>query len=205
MIVGVYLAFWLAIAAAIWWSSRKESAINRMHRLLGPMLYEPIVTVLLMMFVYSQVLDVAWKENLISITLYQTVVNNGVLDNLLRTASVVIAFLPLLMLFDPQPMIRSVAWQAGLIVLGRWLYLLFVRYEWNSGGNVFFDFALMLGYLIIVPLSMYVVGAKLRGRLELARSPLRVETEPLFQGQPVVYVDPANQPTVYADPPKDSN
>ena len=115
MFIGMYLAIWLALAGAIWWSIRSKNSIGRMQHLLGISLIEPIITVIMLIGMYPVLLEWAWQENMISIASYQLINSNDVLNSVLATVSVGLALLPLLLLFDEQAVVRSVAWQAGLI------------------------------------------------------------------------------------------
>ncbi len=204
MVIGIYLVLWLAIAGAIWWSLRAKPSIERMHRLLGIVVIEPVITVIMLIALYPTLLSWVWQDNLISIEHYQLLNANALLNNVLPVISVIIGLLPLGLLFDEQALVRRVAWQAGLIVVGRWLYLLMVWILLRKELNPWLDMLLIVSYLVGVAIAIYIVNAKLRGRLEQVRSPVPVETEPLFQGQPIVYAEPNNQPMIYIDPPKDS-
>ncbi|MCA0351502.1 MAG: hypothetical protein LCH85_05860 [Chloroflexi bacterium] len=203
MFIGIYLAIWLALAGAIWWSIRAKNSIGRMQHLLGISLIEPIVTVIMLIALYPVFLEWAWEESLISIASYQLINSNDLLYSLLGTVSVVLALLPLLLLFDEQPVVRSVAWQAGLIGLFRWGCLLGLGFLLSIELHPWINTFLVIGYLIMIALTIYMLNAKLRGRLDRAGSPLPVETEQLFQGQPIVYIDPNLQPMIVIEPPKD--
>ncbi|ABX03766.1 MAG TPA: hypothetical protein DEF47_03990 [Herpetosiphon sp.] len=203
MFIGMYLAIWLALAGAIWWSIRSKNSIGRMQHLLGISLIEPIITVIMLIGMYPVLLEWAWQENMISIASYQLINSNDVLNSVLATVSVGLALLPLLLLFDEQAVVRSVAWQAGLIGLFRWGCLLGLGFLLSADLHPWINTFLVVGYLIMIALTIYLLNAKLRGRLDQAGSPLPVETEQLFQGQPIVYVDPNLQPMIMIDPPKD--
>lgn len=203
MFIGMYLAIWLALAGAIWWSIRTKNSIGRMQYLLGITLIEPIVTVIMLIGLYPVFLEWAWQENWISIASYQLINSNDVLNSVLGTVSVVLALLPLLLLFDEQAVVRSVAWQAGLIGVLRWGCLLGLGFLLSADLHPWINTFLVVGYLIMIALTIYMLNAKLRGRLDRAGSPLPVETEQLFQGQPIVYIDPNLQPMIMIEPPKD--
>lgn len=203
MVIGIYLVLWLAIALGIWLVKRNKSSIERMRHLLGIVVIEPIVTIIMLLVVYPVLLRWAWNNNLISVEQYQLVNTNAPLQNLLPIVSVVIGLLPFLLLFDEQAVVRKVAWQAGFMVLGRWIYLLMVRILVAKDFNPWLDMLLIVSYLVLLAITIYIGNALLIGRLDRLVKPVPVETEPLFQGQPIVYADPSQQPMIYIDAPKD--
>ncbi|KPL83672.1 hypothetical protein [Herpetosiphon geysericola] len=203
MVIGIYLVLWLAIALGIWLAKRKKSSIERMKYLLGIVVIEPVVTIIMLLLVYPVLLRWVWRENLISVDHYHLVNTNALLQTLLPVVSVVIGLLPCLLLFDEQAVVRKVAWQAGLMVLGRWLYLLMVRNLLAKDFNPWLDMLLIVSYLVLLAITIYIGNALLIGRLDRVIKPVPVETEPLFQGQPIVYADLSQQPMIYLDPPKD--
>lgn len=203
MVIGIYLVLWLAIALGIWLAKRKKSSIERMKYLLGIVVIEPVVTIIMLLVVYPVLLRWVWRENLISVDHYHLVNTNALLQTLLPVVSVVIGLLPCLLLFDEQAVVRKVAWQAGLMVLGRWLYLLMVRYLLAKDFNPWLDMLLIVSYLVLLAITIYMSNALLIGRLDRLIKPVPVETEPLFQGQPIVYADLSQHPMISLDAPKD--